>query len=178
MTTVQIKDKKFSLAVGEKDIKAIVERVAQKINVDLEGKNPLFLVVLNGAYVFAADLLRNVMIDCEVSFIKLSSDKGMQSSEKVEKLIGLNENIEGRTVVVVEDIIDTGIAMDALLLELRKMNPLDVKIASLLFKPSAFKKNFRIDYIGMEISNDFIVGYGLDYNGHGRNLASIYKVIK
>ena len=150
----------------------------EKINKDLEGKNPLFLVVLNGAFMFASDLLKKITIDCEITFVKLSSYVGTKSTHMVRELIGLDKSLTGRHVVVVEDIIDTGITMHNTLPKLEEIGAEEVKIATLLFKPNAFQKDFKIDYVGMEIENDFIVGYGLDYDGLGRNLADIYKIVE
>lgn len=178
MKTVQVDDKKFSLHIKTKEINQAVNNIANKINVDLLGKNPLFLVVLNGAFVFAADLLKKITIPCEISFVKLSSYVGTQSTSVIRELIGLDEIVSGRTVVILEDIIDTGLTMGATRDKLKKLEANDVFIATLLFKPKAFQMNYHIDYVGIEISNDFIVGYGLDYNGYGRNLPEIYKIVE
>ena len=178
MDTIKVKDKIFKVSITSKEIQVAIKKIAKKIDDDLNGKNPLFLVVLNGAFVFAADLLRNVKMDCEVSFVKLSSYVGTQSTNTVRELIGLDKALTGRTVVVVEDIIDTGVTMAHTLPKLKDLGAKDVKIATLLFKPEAFKKSYKIDYIGIEIPNDFIVGYGLDYDGFGRNYAEIYKIVE
>ncbi|PJF33683.1 MAG: hypoxanthine phosphoribosyltransferase, partial [Phototrophicales bacterium] len=158
-------------------IQQAVQKVAAMINKELSGKNPLFLVVLNGAFMFAGDLFKHVNIPCEISFVKLSSYIGTQTTSVVRELIGLDEVLHDRTVVIVEDIIDTGITMGVTRDKLRKLEAKEVYLATLLFKPEAFKMNYPIDFIGMEIPNDFIVGYGLDYDGHGRNLPDIYKII-
>lgn len=178
MKTVQVKDKKFSLYIPESRIKEQVSKIANLINNDLAGKHPLFLVVLNGAFVFAADLLRDVTIPCEVSFIRLASYEGTSSTGEVKQLIGLNEDIEGRTVVIVEDIIDSGLTMQELFLILAKKNPKEIRIASLFVKPNNLKVDLNIHYRCFDIENDFIVGYGLDYDQQGRNLPDIYKVIE
>ncbi len=178
MDTIKVKDKIFKVSITSKEIQAAIKKIAKKIDDDLNGKNPLFLVVLNGAFVFAADLLRNVKMDCEVSFVKLSSYVGTQSTNTVRELIGLDKALTGRTVVIVEDIIDTGVTMEHTLPKLKDLGAKDVKIATLLFKPEAFKKSYKIDYIGIKIPNDFIVGYGLDYDGFGRNYAEIYKIVE
>jgi len=177
MKEVQLKDKKFRIDLAEADILTQVKRVASEINQEMKGKKPLFLVVLNGAFMFASDLMKNINIDCEISFVKLASYQGTQSTEKVKELIGLNENLAGRNIIVVEDIVDTGITMEGIIEDLHKKMVADVRVATLLFKPEAFQKDFKIDYIGIEIPNDFIVGYGLDYDGLGRNLQDIYKII-
>lgn len=178
MKTVQVKDRQFSLYISENKIKEQVKKIAGQINTDLNGKNPLLLVILNGAFVFAADLLRDVTIPCEVSFIRLASYEGTSSTGEVKQLIGLNEDIEGRTVVIVEDIIDSGLTMQELFLILAKKNPKEIRIASLFVKPNNLKVDLNIHYRCFDIENDFIVGYGLDYDQQGRNLPDIYKVIE
>lgn len=176
--TVKLHDKEFKTFIYAKEIDIAVSKVAQQMNQDLKGKNPLFIIVLNGAFMFASDLLKKITIDCEITFVKLSSYTGTKTSHVVRELIGLDESLAGRTVVLVEDIIDTGITMHNTVPKLKHMEAEDVKIATLLFKPKAFQKDFKIDYIGMEIPNDFIVGFGLDYDGLGRNLPDIYKIIE
>lgn len=178
MNMIQVLDKKFSIFIKADEIDSAVKKIAEQINEDMKGKDPLFLVILNGAYVFAADLLKKITIPCELSFVKMSSYIGTKSTSVVRELIGLDEVLTGRTVVIVEDIIDTGITMGVTTEKLKKLGAEDVKIASLLFKPDAFKMNYPIDYIGIKIPNDFIVGYGLDYNGYGRNYPEIYKIIE
>lgn len=173
---IQVKDKEFELFINAETINNAVTRVAQKLNEDLKGKNPIFLVVLNGAFIFASDLIKKVTVDCEVSFVKLSSYEGTRSTTMVKELLGLNEILKGRTVVVIEDIIDTGNTMESMISKLTEMQAGEVKIVTFLFKPEAFTRNFKIDYIGMEIPIKFIVGYGLDYDGYGRNLPDIYKI--
>jgi hypoxanthine phosphoribosyltransferase len=127
---------------------------------------------------FASDLIKKLNFPCELSFIKLSSYSGLNTSNKVRELIGLNEDLTGRTVVVIEDIIDTGITLGDLMETIKSKNAVEVKLAALLFKPNAFRKSYPIDYIGIEIPNDFIVGYGLDYDGYGRNYPDIYKIVE
>ena len=176
MNKIQVQDKEFELFINAETINNAVTELARKLNEDLKGKNPLFLVVLNGAFIFASDLIKKITVDCEVSFVKLSSYAGTRSTSMVKELLGLNEVVKGRTVVVIEDIIDTGITMAGMISKLREMEAGEVLIVTCLFKPEAFAKDFTIDYIGMEIPNKFIVGYGLDYDGYGRNLPDIYKV--
>ena len=171
MSTIQIKDKSFTTFITE------VSRVADEINRDLEGAEPLFLSVLNGSFMFTADLMKRVNIPCEISFVKLASYQGTSSTGKVKELVGLNEDIEGRTVVIVEDIIDTGFTMERLVETLRARNPKDIRIATLLVKPDKLQVKLDIDYVAMNIPNDFIVGYGLDYDGKGRNYRDIYTVV-
>ena len=178
MNTIQIKDKSFTTFLPENKILKEVARVADEISHDLEGTNPLFISVLNGSFMFTADLMKHLTIPCEVSFVKLASYEGTASCGKVKELVGLNENIEGRTVVIVEDIIDTGLTMQRLLETLRARNPKDIRIATLLVKPDKLKVELPINYVAMNIPNDFIVGYGLDYDGLGRNYRDIYTVIE
>jgi hypoxanthine phosphoribosyltransferase len=177
-STIKVKDKEFEVFIPYEKIDAAISVVAENINKDLNGKDPLFLIILNGAFMFAADLLKKVKIECSLSFVKLASYEGTKSSNVVRELIGLNEKIEGRNVIVIEDIIDTGKTLEVLLEMLQKYNAASVQIATLLFKPDAFKGNYGIDYIGMEIPNDFIIGYGLDYDGYARNLPDIYKIVE
>jgi hypoxanthine phosphoribosyltransferase len=178
MSTITVKDKIFSPFITADVLDKAVSKIAAAMESDLIGKDPLFLVVLNGAFVFASDLMKKLHFPCEISFIKLSSYSGLQSSNKVRELIGLNEDITGRTVVVLEDIIDTGVTLGELLEIVKSKNAADVKLAALLFKPNAFRKDYKIDYLGLEIPNDFIVGYGLDYDGFGRNYPDIYKIVE
>lgn len=173
---VQLHDKVFRKFILKEEIDAAIEKVGEQLNTDLGDKNPLFLVVLNGAFVFAADVLRTFKHDCDISFIKLSSYVGTKTTHTVREVIGLDTNVKGRTVVLIEDIIDTGITMDHIIQQMKKMEAHEVKTATMLFKPDAIEKDFPIDYVGVEIPNDFIVGYGLDYDGKGRNLPDIYKI--
>ena len=178
MKTVKIKDKEFALSITSEEIQNAISVVAKNINKDYEGKAPLFLVVLNGSFMFASDLFKQLTVPCEISFVKVASYQGTSSTEVVKTLIGLAENLKGRNVVIIEDIVDTGNTIEGLVNDLKEKSPADVKICTLLFKPNAYLKNIELDYIGMEIPNDFIVGYGLDYDGFGRNLADIYKIIE
>lgn len=179
MKQVKIHDKEFKLFISHEKIQSVVDGMAEKMNNDLNGKNPLFLCILNGSFMFAAELFKRIdFVESEISFVKLASYSGDQTTGNVKQLIGLNEDIEGRTVVVLEDIVDTGITIDNILLQLHGLNPKEVYIATLLLKPEALQKDVELNYVGMEIPNDFIVGYGLDYDGFGRNLIDIYTVIK
>ena len=177
MKTIKVKDREFKLSIKAEEINAVIEGIAARLNHDLKGKNPIFLVVLNGAFMFAADLYRKIEIDSEISFVKLASYSGTQSTSDVKELIGLNEKLKGRTVVILEDIIDTGTTVQYLINKLIYQGVSEVILVALLFKPSAFQEGFRIDYLGIEIPSDFIVGYGLDYDGFGRNYADIYKIV-
>lgn len=176
MNTIQVKDKSFRPFIEAEEIQKRVSEIGAKLSHDLEGKNPLFLAILNGSYVFAADLLRYITTPCEISFVRVSSYSGMASTGNLTEVIGLKENIEGRTVVIVEDIIDSGFTMEGLVNSLKAKNPADLRICTLLTKPGNMKVKLDIPYCAFEIPNDFIVGYGLDYDGYGRNLPSIYVV--
>jgi len=178
MTKVKVRELVFEKFINREEIDAAVQKVADGINRDYAGKNPLLLAILNGAFIFASDLMRKITVPCEISFVKYASYSGIISTTNVKELIGMNEELEGRHVIVVEDIVDTGITMDKLLADVREKKPLDVKVACFCFKAEAFQKDFTIDYLGMTIPNDFIVGYGLDYDGHGRNFPEIYRIVK
>jgi len=174
---IQIKDKLFELSIPESEIQKAVKAVATQINEDLKGTNPLFICVLNGAFIFAADLLKEIGFPCEITFIKLSSYEGLYTSGSVKEIIGLNESVVGREVVVVEDIVDTGITMERILESLLAKGAKKIYVATFLQKPEALQRNIKIDYVAMKIPNDFIVGYGLDYDGYGRNMKDIYTVV-
>jgi hypoxanthine phosphoribosyltransferase len=176
MIQIQLRDKCFEIFLKEDIILEEIERVAQQINADLNEKDPLFICILNGAFMFAAELIKRFDSACEVSFIRLNSYEGVNRKEDLKEIQGLTENIENRNVIIVEDIIDTGRTMEYLLNLLKKKKPASIKIATLLFKPNAIRHTIKPDYIAKEIPNDFIVGFGLDYNGHGRNLRDIYKI--
>lgn len=174
---IQLKDKRFAVSIPESDILRQVDRVAAEINRDLKDKNPLFLSVLNGSFMFTADLMKRISIPCEISFVKLASYQGLASTGKVKEVIGINEDLTGRTIVVVEDIVDTGHTMQRLLESLGTRRPKEIHIATLLLKPDKLQVDLDIEYVAMQIPNDFIVGYGLDYDGLGRNYKDIYTVI-
>ncbi len=178
MKTVSVLDKKFQKTISEKEIENAISVIAEQINSDLEGKNPLFICILNGAFMFASDLMKKVTIPSEITFVKLSSYQDMESTGNVKQIFGLNEDVSGRTVVVIEDIVDTGYTMQDILSYLKDKNVKEVKVATCLQKPDALKVNVQVDYVAMKIPNDFIVGYGLDYNGYGRNLKDIYTVVE
>lgn len=178
MNTVQVKDKQFALYISEEEILARVKELANRMNTDLAGKTPLFLVILNGSFVFAADLLRDITIPCEITFVRVASYEGVSSTGEVKQLLGLTQNIEGRTVIIVEDIIDTGFTMKELLRMLEEKHPAEIHIASLLVKPGNLKVDLDIPYRCFDIANEFIVGYGLDYDHEGRNLRHIYQVVE
>ena len=178
MDTVKIFDKEFELFIPYEKIRLSIDQMAEKMNERLSGKNPLFLCILNGSFMFAAEIFKQISLaDAEISFVKLASYSGSSSTGEVTKLIGLNEDLKGRTVVVLEDIVDTGITITNTIKEIQKMQPGEIQIATMLLKPDALKNEVHLDYVGLEIPNDFIVGFGLDYDGRGRNLIDIYKVI-
>ncbi|MCD8285288.1 MAG: hypoxanthine phosphoribosyltransferase [Prevotellaceae bacterium] len=176
--TVIVKDKKFTVSVPASRIRQEVSRIADELNRDYAGRTPLFLAVLNGSFVFAADLLRLVSVPCQVSFVKLGSYEGLESGGEVRQLIGLGESVEGRDVVVVEDIVDTGLTMSRLLESLRAMKPASLSVCTLLLKPDKLLSDIDIRYCALRIPDNFVVGYGLDYDGFGRNYADIYSIIK
>jgi hypoxanthine phosphoribosyltransferase len=176
MEKITIKDKQFVKYISSEVIEKAVREVAHKINADYYEKTPIMLVVLNGAIMFASDLLKNLNIDCEVSCIKVSSYEGMSSTEEVKTLIGLKSDIKGRDIIIVEDIVDTGNTIDALIKLLLPEQPTSIKIATMTYKAEAYKKTHKIDYVALSIPNKFIVGYGLDYDELGRNYKDIYQV--
>jgi hypoxanthine phosphoribosyltransferase len=161
----------------EEEIIARIHILAEQIEQDYTGKNPLFLAVLNGSFMFTADLMKRVNIPCEISFIRMSSYQNMESTGTVREILGLTEEIEGRDVVVIEDIVDTGHTVNTLLQQLKAKNPASVEIITLLMKPECLQHQLDVKYVAKSIPNDFVVGYGLDYNGLGRNLRDIYKIV-
>jgi len=173
---VRLNDKSFRLYKSENEILSAIRNVAHQINEDYIGKRPLLIPVLNGSFMFASDLIKELMLDCELCFIKAASYEGTNSTGTVNTIIGLNQSIEGRHIIIIEDIIDTGNTLAKILPVFYEQNPASLKVASLLFKPQALQHDFKIDYVGIEIPNEFIVGYGLDYDGLGRNLRDIYQV--
>ncbi len=177
METIKIKDKEFSISIPAEEIQKQVKRVADEINRDLKDENPIFLSVLNGSFMFAADLMRHINIPSQISFIKLASYQGTASTGVIKEVMGLSEDITDRTVVIVEDIVDTGLTMQRLLETLGTRRPKQIRIATLLVKPDKLKVDLDINYVAMRIPNNFIVGYGLDYDGYGRNYPDIYTVV-
>lgn len=176
MDTVQILGKTFRMSIPANIIQLKVEQLANAINCDLSDKDVVFVVILNGAFIFASDLYKLIRFDSRISFLKLASYSGTGSTGSVRKLIGLNESLTNKTVLVVEDIIDSGQTLDSIIKQLWSFKPSEIKIATLLHKPDSDRSKHKIDYLGFSIPNDFIVGYGLDYEGYGRNLNSIYTL--
>ncbi len=171
---IQIKDKTFQIFIPQAELAERIGTAAEQINRDYEKKNPLFVAILNGSFMFAADLLKQISIPCQITFVKVTSYQAMHSTGQVKDLIGLSEDLAGRHVIVLEDIVDTGITMQQILTNLKSMNPASVKTAVLLFKPDALQQEVPLDYVCFEIANRFVVGYGLDYDGYGRNLPNLY----
>jgi hypoxanthine phosphoribosyltransferase len=176
MDIITLHDKTFRLSISSEKIAEKISHIAAEINHELKDRDVIFLVVLNGAFMFASDLLKNIQFNCSVTFIKLSSYEGQKSTGTVNQLIGLNDKIEDKTVVIIEDIIDSGNSLQTVISQLKERNPKEIKTACLLFKPDSYKYQNKIDYMGFTIPDDFIVGYGLDYNGYGRNLKEIYTI--
>lgn len=177
MNRVTIKDKTFEVSMSEAQIKQRVKELAQQMSRELEGKNPLFLAILNGAFVFAADLMREMTIPCEISFVKLASYQGTTSTGTIQEVIGINENLSGRTVIIVEDIVESGLTIKRMMEQLGTRNPASVQVCTLFFKPERLKEDLKLDYVAFSIPNDFILGYGLDYDQQGRGLKDLYTLV-
>ncbi len=173
MKTVKVHDKTFKTFILHEEVVAQVRRIAEQLNEDLKDTKPVFVCILNGSFMFAADLLKHIELPCEVSFVKMASYHGTNSGD-VKELIGFNESLKNRHVVVIEDIVDTGKTLQTIVEKLTELGVASLKVAALLLKPGVYKKEYKVDYVGLEIPNDFIVGYGLDYDGLGRNLRDIY----
>lgn len=177
MSVIQVRDKKFIPYLTVEQIDEQITRLAEMINLDYKDKRPLFIGILNGSFIFAADLFKKITIDAEISFIKLASYKGTRSTGHVITSIGLDESLKGRHVVIIEDIVDTGKTLHEFLPQLYDQQPASLKIASLLHKPEALIYPINIDYLGFSVPNKFLLGYGLDYDGLARNLKEIYQLI-
>ncbi len=177
MDTIRVHDKDFGPYLSSSQIDEQVSRVAAEINRDYEGKKPLFIAILNGAFMFASDLLKKVTVEAEITFIKLASYKGIKSTGKVVNAIGLDADLHRRDVIIVEDIVDTGKTLFHFLPQLEHQHPTSLKIASLLHKPDALIHPLKIDYLGFTIPDKFVIGYGLDYDGLGRNIKEIYQLV-
>lgn len=178
MQEVTILDKDFTVMISRKQIENRVKEIAAQLNEEYKDKNPVFIGVLNGAFLFMADVFRNIETPCEVSFIRVSSYSGTSSTGNMKQVVGLSGNLQGRHIILVEDIVDTGETITFLLNEIAQHQPASVKITTLLFKPAALRKPVKVDYAGFEIDPEFVVGYGLDYDGYGRNLQDIYVLKK
>ncbi len=178
MKEIQLLDKKFRVSIPSNEIQQAIGQIAEKMNKDLKDKNPLMVCILNGSFMFSADLLKLINFPCQISFVKFASYDGVSTTGTVKQLIGFNEELKDRTVVILEDIVDTGITIENSVAQLKVLGAKKVIIATLLYKDEAYTKDIKLDYIGLSIPNEFIVGYGLDYNGYGRNLPDIYKVVE
>ena len=177
MNKVKLLDKCFETSLPEAVIKKRVKELAQQISHDMEGRDPLFLAVLNGAYIFAADLMREMTIPCEISFVKLASYQGTTSTGKIHEVIGINENLRDRTIIILEDIVESGLTMKRMIESIGTRNPESVHICTLFFKPDKLTANLTLDYVAFSIPDDFIVGYGLDYDQQGRGLRDVYTLV-
>ncbi len=177
MSSIKVHDKEFVPYLNSMQIGEQVSRVASEINWDYQGKKPLFIAILNGAFIFAADLFKEITLEAEIGFIKLASYKGVKSTGKVITAIGLDADLYQRDVIIIEDIVDTGKTLFQFLPQLEHHNPASLKIASLLHKPGAMIHPIKIDYLGFTIPDKFVVGYGLDYDGLGRNIKEIYQIV-
>ena len=177
MKEIRILDKTFREMITEKAVQKRIKELAMQLNSDLKGKDVVFLGILNGAFLFAADLFRHISLQARISFVKLASYEGTGSSGTIKELIGWNEDIKNKSIVIVEDIVDTGNTLERIVDELVIRKVSEVRIATMLHKPAAYTKDIPLDYVGFEIPNEFVVGYGLDYDGFGRNLPSIYTLI-
>ena len=175
---IKVRDKQFELFISEDSIQREVRRIAEEMNRDLADKDPIFLGILNGAFMFASDLYKQLTFPCQITFLKLASYSGTQSTGSVKQLIGINLDLKDRFVVVLEDIVDTGVTLETIIRQLSGYEPSDIRVATFLHKPEATVREVKLDYVGMEIPNDFILGYGLDYDGYGRNFREIYQLVE
>lgn len=175
---VQVHDRYFKPFIKEEAIQKEVNRLALEMNRDLAGKDPIFLGILNGAFMFASDLYKQLTFPCQITFLKLASYSGTKSTGSVKQLIGINRDLKDRVVVVLEDIVDTGVTLETIIRQLRGYEPLEIRVATFLHKPEATVKEVKLDYVGMKIPNNFILGYGLDYDGYGRNFREIYQLVE
>ncbi len=177
MKKIKVLDKEFEISIPSEKIQSRITELAKQLSADMGDKNPVFIAILNGSFMFASDLFKQVDFDAQITFLKLASYQGTSTSGSVKQLIGLNQDIKGQHVVILEDIVDTGITLENIMRQLDGFQPASIKIVTLLFKPESFKKDMNLDYVGFTIPNDFIVGYGLDYNGYGRKYRDIYTVV-
>ncbi len=176
LPSVTVHDKNFELFLSEEELQSKITELGERISLDYDQKTPLFIGVLNGSFMFAADLMKVVTVPAEITFMKVSSYSGMKTQGKTQELIGLKESVKERDVVVIEDIVDTGITMEGIVNQLKKLGVKSVEVASLLIKPECLQRDVSVKYAGFEIPEKFVVGYGLDYDGLGRNLKDIYQL--
>lgn len=177
METIQVLDKQFRKSIPSEKIQERIVNMADSLNKDLQGKEVIFIVVLNGAFMFATDILRKISLACKISFLKLASYQGSNSSGTIKQLVGINEDLSNKTLVILEDIVDTGNTLNSIIKQLNAFDPKEILIATLLYKPEACQFQFDLNYIGFTIPNQFIIGFGLDYNGLGRNFEDIFTII-
>jgi len=176
MRTISLHNKQFKSHISDEAIEAAILNVSNQINRDYKGKMPLFLGILNGSFLFVADLMRKIDLECEISFLKISSYSGTSTTGTIKELVGLNEDVSGRDLIILEDIVDTGITIDSIFKSLLGMGANSIEVATLLFKPDSYQMDYPIKYAALEVGNEFLVGYGLDYDGLGRNLKDIYII--
>jgi len=177
MELIQVHDKKFRLFITEAQIQKEGGRIASEMNRDLADRDPIFLGILNGAFMFASDLYKQLTFPCQITFLKLASYSGTYSTGMVKQLIGIGQDLKDRVVVVLEDIVDTGVTLETIIRQLSGYQPREIRVATLLHKPEATLTEVKLDYLGMDIPNDFILGYGLDFDGYGRNFKEIYQLV-
>jgi len=176
MSKINLCGKEFELFLTADKIQAEVQHIADRINTELNSEDVVFLGILNGAFMFASDLVRKINFDIQVTFVKLTSYRGLASTGMVKRLIGVNEDLKDKTVVIVEDIIDTGATIESIISQIKGFRPRQIFVATLLLKPDLYTREINIDYVGFRIPKNFVVGYGLDYNGFGRNLRNLYTL--
>ena len=172
---MKLHDLEFEPYISEEEIMQVIDEISEKINRDFGNEKPVFLGVLNGSFMFASEIIKRFQGDCEISFVKMGSYEGTETTGNVKTLLGLNQNLKGRQVVLLEDIVDTGNTLVEIDKILKKAEVKDYNVVTLFYKPEAYKKDIPVQYKGMEIPNEFIVGFGLDYDGLGRNLTQVYK---
>jgi len=175
---IKVLELTFEVSITEAQIHQEIQRIAGQMEQDLADKNPIFLGILNGAFMFASDLFKQITFPCQITFLKLASYEGTQTTGTVKQLIGINQDLKDRTVVVLEDIVDTGITLDTIVRQLNGYEPREILVATMLQKPDALQREVNLNYVGFEIPNEFVLGYGLDYNGYARNLPDIYTLVK
>jgi len=176
MFKITLLDKEFKLFIPPEKIQIEVQNIADQINADLKNEDVIFIGILNGAFMFASDLVRKLTFNVQVSFVKLTSYQGTLNTGHVKRLIGINEVLKDKTIVIIEDIIDTGVTIESIIQQIQGFRPRQIFVATLLLKPELYVKDVKIDYVGFRIPKDFVVGYGLDYQGYGRNLRGLYKM--
>lgn len=176
MQKVSIGNRTFEPFISNEQINERIQEIAAELNAEYEGSNPMFISILNGAFMFTADLLKKVSIPCQLSFVKLASYSGISSSGQVKELVGLAEDIRDRQIIILEDIVDTGLTLSSICKQLETRQPASIRVATLLQKPDCLKVPVKVDYIGFSIPDKFVLGYGLDLDGYGRNLPDIYQL--